>query len=144
MRQRRAHTPEVRSLNEREVDAAFELRATIRRFLRRSEQLTRAAGLTPERYELLLAVSVLASVGTADGPTVADLAETLELAQSSTTQLVRRAEDSGLITRTVATHDARVRYVRLTPEGERRLTDALTALRSERAYLGEVSRRLSE
>jgi len=51
------------------------------------------------------------------------------------TQLVRRAQDLGLVRREVSDRDARIRYLQLTPEGERRLNAALTALSGERASL---------
>ena len=121
-----------------EFAAAAELRASLRRFLRRSEQATRAHRLTPERYDLLLAIKGLATKGLpagASGPTVAQLAETLQLAQSSVTQLVRRARDDGLLEREVSARDGRVHYLRVTPEGERRLAGAVAALRVERKRL---------
>jgi DNA-binding MarR family transcriptional regulator len=112
---------------------AAELRAALQSFLRRSEQLTRANGLTPERYQLLLFVKVADEEG--DGATVGDLSRRLELAQSSVTQLVRRAENLGLLTRALSSTDARVHYLRLTDEGERRLAAAVAALSGERERL---------
>jgi DNA-binding MarR family transcriptional regulator len=125
-----------------EFRAAAELRATMRRFLRRSEQVTRAHGLTPERYELLLAIKALMLDDEAEGPTIGELAQALGLAPSSTTQLARRAEDNGLIERRVAGHDARVRYLRLTTEGERRLASAVRGLRPDRGELADASTRV--
>jgi DNA-binding MarR family transcriptional regulator len=119
-----------------EYRAAEELRASLRTFLRRSEQVTRVHGLTEERYELLLAIA-----GAPDGSesaSVKTLSERLQLATSSVTQLVRRAEDLGLVRREVATHDARVRYLRLTEEGERRLSAAFAELSGERERLSQV------
>jgi DNA-binding MarR family transcriptional regulator len=127
-----------------EFRAAAELRTSMRRFLRRSEQITRAHGLTPERYELLLAIKAESAGDDPPGPTIAQLADALELAHSSTTQLARRAEDSGLIQRRVAAHDARIRYLSLTPEGERRLTNAVRDLRDERTQLADASSRFGE
>ncbi len=64
-----------------------------------------------------------------------ELADTLQLAKSTVTQLVRRAEDLRLVRRELSDRDARVRYLRLTAEGERRLRDAVTELQDERARL---------
>jgi DNA-binding MarR family transcriptional regulator len=119
------------------------LRAGLRRFLRRSEQVMRAHGLTPERYELLLAIKAEAHADTVSGPTISQLAETLELAHSSTTQLVRRAENHGLVKREVAPQDARIRYLRLTRKGEEQLAAATTALRPDRAQLAKASRQFT-
>jgi DNA-binding MarR family transcriptional regulator len=131
------------SLGDAEYKAAAGLRAGLRRFLRYSEQITRANGLTPERYELLLAIKAAANDENR-GPTVNELAATLDLALSSTTQLVRRAEDSGLLQREVAKHDARVRHLRLTEEGEQRLTATVQQLQAERITLAETTRALTK
>ena len=112
---------------------AATLRASLRRFLRESEQIVRAHGLTPQRYDLLLAIK-----GAADGSeraTITNLCRRLGLAQSSATQLARRTEDLGLLRRELSTRDARVRYLRLTAKGERRLAAAVAALRAERGRL---------
>ncbi|MEX2644990.1 MAG: MarR family transcriptional regulator [Gaiellaceae bacterium] len=110
-----------------------EFRSSLRRFLRRSEKVARSAGLTPQRYLLLLMVK-----GAPDGSersTVTELAERLQLAQSTVTELVGRAEEAGLLRREPSGLDGRVAHVRLTAEGERRLADAFTSLESERERL---------
>src|SRR6266513_4915972 len=99
--------------------AVAECRAGLRQFLRRSERIARQAGLTPQRYLLLLMVK-----GAADGSeqsTVTELSERLQLAQSTVTELVSRAEEAGLVEREQSTADGRVAHLRLTEEGERRL-----------------------
>ena len=111
--------------------AAF--RAALRVFLRKSEQNARKSGLTPQRYLLLLMIE-----GAPDGSgqsTVTDLAERLQLAQSTVTELVRRAEESGLLEREQSTSDGRVAHIRLTPEGTRRLLQAFTTNEQERQEL---------
>jgi len=113
-----------------------EFRAALRVFLRRSERISRAAGLTPQRYLLLLMIK-----GAPDGSeqsTVTELADRLQLAQSTVTELVARAQDTGLIEREVSPADGRVAYLRLTAEGERRLTRAFTDLASERSDLHDA------
>jgi len=110
-----------------------EFRAALRRFARRSERVARSSGLTPQRYLLLLMIK-----GAPDGSeqsTVTELAERLQLAQSSVTELVRRAEEAGLIEREQSTDDGRVAHLRLTREGELRLTRSFTDLGPERAEL---------
>jgi DNA-binding MarR family transcriptional regulator len=110
-----------------------EFRSSLRRFLRRSEKVARSAGLTPQRYLLLLMVK-----GAPDGSeqsTVTELAERLQLAQSTVTELVGRAEEAGLLRREPSGLDGRVAHVRLTDVGERRLAQAFTELESERDEL---------
>lgn len=67
-----------------------------------------------------------------------ELAESLQLAQSTVTELVRRAEAAGLIEREQSQQDARVAHLRLTPEGERRLLLSFTELGTERAQLRDA------
>jgi DNA-binding MarR family transcriptional regulator len=114
--------------------AAF--RAGLRRFLRISERNSRAAGLTPQRYLLLLMIK-----GAPDGSeqsTVTELAERLQLAQSTVTELVGRAEETGLVTRERSADDGRIAHLRLTEEGERRLERAMTSNASERKALRDT------
>lgn len=110
-----------------------EFRSSLRRFLRRAEKVARSAGLTPQRYLLLLMVK-----GAPDGSeqsTVTELAERLQLAQSTVTELVGRAAEAGLLRREQSGVDGRVAHVRLTDEGERRLAEAFVGLESERDEL---------
>jgi DNA-binding MarR family transcriptional regulator len=122
--------------------AVAEFRAALRAFLRRTEKIARQSGLTPQRYLLLLMVK--GAVDGSEQSTVTDLAERLQLAQSTVTELVSRAEDAGLIGRKPSPTDARVAYLRLTPEGERRLELAFTALSTERANLAAAFSHLTE
>jgi DNA-binding MarR family transcriptional regulator len=117
--------------------AAF--RAVIRSFLRTSERLAREHGLTPRRHLLLLMIK-----GAPDGSeqsTVTELSERLQLAQSTVTELVGRAERAGLVERERSERDLRVAHLRLTPEGERRLAHSVHGIEQERH---ELRRRLDE
>jgi DNA-binding MarR family transcriptional regulator len=119
-----------------DVIAVAEFRSALRHFLRRSEKISRQSGLTPQRYMLLMMIK-----GAPDGSeqsTVTALAERLQLAQSTVTELVRRAESAGLIEREQSQRDARVAHLRLTPDGERRLMLAFTALETERRQLRDA------
>jgi MarR family. len=69
---------------------------------------------------------------------VTQLADRLQLAQSTVTELVRRAEETGLVTREQSQDDARVAHLRLTPEGDRRLMQSFTELSAERAQLRDA------
>jgi DNA-binding MarR family transcriptional regulator len=116
-----------------EIARVADFRAALRAFLRKSEQNARKAGLTPQRYLLLLMVE-----GSPDGSgqsTVTELAERLQLAQSTVTELVRRAEETGLLEREPSASDGRVAHIRLTEEGTRRLLQAFTTNEQERQEL---------
>lgn len=119
-----------------EFVAVAEFRSALRVFLRRSEQTARRSGLTPQRHLLLLMIK-----GAPDGSeqsTVTELADKLQLAQSTITELVRRAEDAGLVAREQSPNDARVAHLRVTREGERRLARVVETLAVERAQLRET------
>src|SRR6266516_6531452 len=119
-----------------EVAHVAEFRASLRKFLRRSERIARQSGLTPQRHLLLLMIK-----GAPDGTeqsTVTELSDRLQLAQSTVTELVRRAEEGGLVEREQSEKDGRVAHLRLTEEGERRLMRAFTDLATERDQLREA------
>jgi DNA-binding MarR family transcriptional regulator len=123
----------VAAITTSDIVAVAEFRAALRQFLRRTERIARQSGLTPQRYLLLLMVK-----GAPDGSeqsTVTELSERLQLAQSTVTELVSRAEETGLLERQQSHTDARVAYLRLTEEGERRLMQAFTGLATERSNL---------
>src|SRR5215831_4896161 len=108
-------------------------RAALRVFLRKAERNARKSGLTPQRYLLLLMIK-----GAPNGretSTVTELAERLQLAQSTVTELVSRAEEIGLVDREQSDSDGRVTNLRLSPEGERRLMLAFTTNEQEREEL---------
>src|SRR5438046_8728270 len=116
-----------------EVARVADFRAALRAFLRKAERNARKSGLAPQRYLLLLMIK-----GAAEGSeqsTVTELAERLQLAQSTVTELVRRAEEVGLVEREQSASDGRVAYLRLTAEGETRLGRAFTDLAAERLDL---------
>jgi DNA-binding MarR family transcriptional regulator len=122
--------------------AVAEFRAALRQFLRKSERVAHRSGLTPQRYLLLLMIK--GSADRQEHSTVTELADRLQLAQSTVTELVSRAEETGLISREPSPVDARVAYLRLTPEGERRLLSSFRGLATERAQLRDAVAHLSE
>src|SRR5438105_1374286 len=112
---------------------AAEFRAALRRFLRRSERIARSSGLTPQRYLLLLMIK--GAPDHSEQSTVTELADRLQLAQSTVTELVRRAEEIGLVERERSPVDGRIAYLRLSAEGERRLASTFTSNDTERQTL---------
>ena len=125
-----------------EVVRVAQFRAGLRRFLRRSERVARSSGLTPQRYLLLLMIK-----GAPEGDeqsTVTELADRLQLAQSTVTELVSRAEEVGLVEREQSASDGRVAHLRLTAEGEKRLERAFTDLAAERRERREAFANLDD
>jgi DNA-binding MarR family transcriptional regulator len=108
----------------------------LRQFQRTAERNARAAGLTPQRYLLLLMIK--GAEDHSEQSTVTELAERLQLAQSTVTELVSRAEEIGLIERERSAEDGRIAYLRLSAEGERRLARSFTSNERERAALREA------
>ena len=120
----------------REYQSAADLRAALRKFLRVSERAARKHGLTQQRHLLLLMIK-----GAPDGTersTVSELSERLQLAQSTVTELLGRAEVAGLVSREASRDDGRVVFFSLTPEAERRLAAVVLDLRSERDALARI------
>ncbi len=117
--------------NDVDYREAAAVRGALRQFLRRSEQATRAHGLTPEQYEFLLLLHVTPK----EQATIGHLCAALARKQSAVTQLARRAQNQGLITRQLSSEDARIRYLQLSNKGERRLAAVLRDLGAERAQL---------
>jgi len=119
-----------------DVVTVAEFRSALRKFLRRTELVADSCGLTPQRYLLLLMIK-----GAPDGSgrsTVTELSDRLQLAQSTVTELVARSVDAGLVEREGSAADGRVTFLRLTPEGERRLTCSFTGLHAERRALRDA------
>jgi len=105
----------------------FELRASLRRFLRWSEDQARAVGLTSAQHQLLLAVH---GHPDADGPTIGDVARYLMLRPHSAVGLVDRAMAAGLVERVPDPERPGTVRVHLTAAGSERL-EKLTALHLE-------------
>src|SRR5437764_14937251 len=84
------------ALSQADFTHLLELRTGLRRFLRWSEEQAKAAGLTPVKHQLLLAVR-----GHTDpaGPTVGEIADYLVLRHHSAVGLIDRAVADGLVRR---------------------------------------------
>jgi DNA-binding MarR family transcriptional regulator len=67
-----------------------------------------------------------------------ELSRRLSLRQTAVTELVKRAEEAGLIERSTSFQDGRVSVLALTVEGERRLVGAFVGLSEERRQLAEA------
>jgi DNA-binding MarR family transcriptional regulator len=122
------------------VVAAATFREALRAFLRQSEQVARRAGLTPQRHLLLLMIK--GAPDRSEQMTLTHLAQRLQLAQSTVSELVERAEEAGLVQRHHDGDDGRIALVRLTAEGERRLALSFTDLDTKRRWLSEAINQL--
>ena len=93
-------------------------RYNLRRFLRFSEKATRAQGLTPQQYLLLLGIAGYTGRSWA---TVGELAEFLQARHNAVVGLVQRAVAKGLVRKQPGQHDRRFVRVLLTAQGTRTL-----------------------
>ncbi|MBN3802161.1 winged helix-turn-helix transcriptional regulator [Paraburkholderia sp. Ac-20336] len=99
-----------------DLEAMSNFRHQLRRFLRYSEEITHAEGVTPLQYQLLLHVHGFPGRTWA---TVGELAERLQAVPNGTAALVSRCEAAGLVLRRPGKEDRRQVQVHLTARGER-------------------------
>lgn len=119
-----------------EAARVAEFRGALRRFTRETERVARDCEITPAWYLLLLQIKGAPDLS--ERATVSELTVRLQLAQSSVTELVSRADQAGLLEREPSTKDARVVFLRLSAEGERRFARAFRTLAAERQALRET------
>ena len=120
-------------LTKQDFEALARFRFGIRRYLRFSEETVRRHGLTPQHYQLLLA---LKGYPGREWATVRELADRLQLRHHSVVELVNRAQGQGLVERAPHPDDARAVRVLLTPDGERILARLSALHRDELRRLG--------
>lgn len=119
-----------------------DFRVALRQFLHRTESVAREVGITPRWYLVLLLIKGAPDL--TERSTVTQLAQRLQLAQSSVTELVDRAEHAGLLRRERSPEDGRVVYLRLTAEGEDRFAQAFESLAAERRLLRDAIAELED
>lgn len=110
-----------------DLEELSEFRYRLRRFLRFSEEIVHAEGVTPLQYMLMLHTRAFPD---RDWATVGEIAERLQASSHGTVALVTRCEMAGLVSRVPSAYDRRQMEVHLTPEGERLLM-RLAALHKE-------------
>ncbi|GEL25091.1 MarR family transcriptional regulator [Pseudonocardia sulfidoxydans NBRC 16205] len=103
------------ALTKQDFEALAQFRFAIRRYLRFSEDTVREHGLTPQQYQLMLA---LKGFPHREWATVGELAEQLQLRPHSAAELITRAQKQGLVQRGRDSNDGRVVRVELTDAGE--------------------------
>ena len=105
-------------MSKRDFEELARVRFAIRSYLRFSDETVRAHGLTPQHYQLLLALKGFPG---REWASVGELAGALQLRHHSTVELVNRAESHGLVRRDTDLADRRMVWVRLTEEGQAKL-----------------------
>lgn len=103
-------------ITKEDLESMSNFRYQLRKFLRYSEDITHAAGITPLQYQLLLHVRGVPGKAWA---TVGEIAERLQAAPNGTAALVNRCEAAGLVVRKPGQTDRRLVEVHLTLKGER-------------------------
>ena len=118
-----------------EYENLLAFRTSLRRFLHWSHGQARAVGLTPAQHQLMVAVK--GHPGGQD-PAISDLAGYLLLRHHSAVELVDRAVAAGLVERQADAGDGRITRVRLTTDGEARLSRLTPAHLDELRTLAPV------
>lgn len=118
-------------LTKAEYERLANLRYVLRRFARLTELEGRKVGLTPQQYQLLLAIKGFPG---RDWVSITELAERLQIRHNAVIGLVNRAAQRNLVRRDHDPEhpDRRIVKVSLTPEAEALLRKLTAALRSER------------
>ncbi len=111
-----------------DLEQLSEFRYRLRRFLRFSEEILHAEGLTPLQYMLMLHTCAFPDRTWA---TVGEIAERLQASPHGTVALVTRCEAAGLVRRQTSLHDRRQVEIHLTPKGESCLRKVAALHKSE-------------
>lgn len=115
-------------LTKQDFEALARFRFGIRRYLRFSEETVRNHGVTPQHYQLLLALKGFPG---REWATVRELADRLQLRHHSVVELVNRAQKQGLVERATHPDDARAVRVLLTEDGDEILAQLSALHRDE-------------
>jgi len=128
-------------LSQSDFEHLLGLRTGLRRFLRWSERQARAAGLTPAKHQLLLAIK---GHGDPAGPTIGEVADYLVLRHHSAVELIDRAVADGLVKRNPDANNRSAVRVTLTPRGIAKLEMLTEAHFQELSRLAPTMRTLWE
>ncbi len=128
-----------RPLAKADYQTLSELRYLMRRFAAFSEAAARAAGLTPQQHQMLLAIRGFPGNGRA---TIGDLAERLNLKSHSVVGLADRLASKGLLRRQVDRADRRKVRIGLTRKSQALLARLSLAHREELRRLAPLLRGL--
>jgi DNA-binding MarR family transcriptional regulator len=106
----------ARPVSKAELERLADFRYRLRRFLRFSEEATRAQGVTSLQYQLMLQIKGFPG---REWASVGELAERLQAKHHGVVSLVSRCEAAGLVARTTSSGDRRRVDVALTRKGEK-------------------------
>jgi len=111
--------PDENGICKEDYEALARFRYLLRRFMRVTEETARAAGLTPQQHQLLLAIK---GQPNRDWSSITELARSMQLRHHAVGGLVDRSESAGLVRRTTDPGDRRVVRVALTEDGEKMMS----------------------
>lgn len=135
----------AREITTAEYQALAELRYRIRKFVGEGDAVSRAAGLEPQQYLLLLAIRGLPQ---GEAATIRTIADRLALKHHSAVELIDRLVAHGYVRRSRSRDDRRRVLVALLPRGEKLLErvarDRIGELRASGAALANAISALLE
>ncbi len=123
------------SLSKQDYEVLADFRYRLRRFLRFSEEITQAHGITPLQYLLLLQIKGYPG---REWATIAELAERLQAHHHGVVALTSRCEKAGLVARRPGREDKRCVEVFLLPKGAALLRELALLHRDQVAELQHV------
>ncbi|MBV8046755.1 MAG: MarR family transcriptional regulator [Paludibacterium sp.] len=130
---------DISALVKADFERLADFRYRLRQFLRFSEELSQANGITPQQYLLLLQIKGYPG---REWASVAELAERLQSHHHSVVGLVSRCEAQGLVKRRPSQEDRRVVEVLLEPKGEALVAKLARAHHDELLALKQLSENL--
>ena len=129
------------AIGKADFEALAEFRYQLRRFLRFSEEVTHANGITPLQYQLMLQVKGFPG---REWASVAELAERLQAKHNGVVALVSRCEVLGLVQRRASKSDRRRVEIYLTTEGDRVVCGLADLHRTELQSLPDLLQGVSQ
>jgi len=125
------------SAGKQRYEALSDFRYRLRTFLRFSEDIARAEGITVLQYQLLLHTQGFPE---RDWASIGEIAERLQAQPNGVVALVSRCEEAGLVRRVPGVKDRRLVEVHLTPLGRRKLANLVEQHADQLSELAQVLR----
>lgn len=116
------------ALSKRDYEKLADFRYQIRKFVRFSEEVARAHGITPLQYLMMLHIKGYPG---RDWATVGEIAERLQKQQHGVVALISRCEKLGFVTRRRSAEDKRRIEIHLLASGEQVLEQIARLHRSQ-------------
>ena len=128
-----------RPLVKAQYETLAEFRYALRQFIRFSEEAAKAAGITAQHHQALLAIKGFPG---RDSVTVSELAERLQLRHHSAVGLIDRLVAEKLVARAPSAEDRRQVFIQLTGRGENVLAKLSSAHSAQLRRIGPGLSRL--